>query len=71
MPERVGRADHQVIVRIAHVIGPQITGMDRQGPIGGPRHAIWTIQHPDNPVFAHGGCAVALALAPFHAAAPD
>ena len=68
---RIGRAHHQIVILIARVIRPQITGPDRHRPIGGPRHAVRTIQEAHDAMFALRRCPIPLSLARRHPATPQ
>jgi hypothetical protein len=67
----VRRADHEVVILVPGIVGPEIAGSDRHRPVAGPRHPVGAIEASDDPV-SPGRCGpVAFALVGRDTAAPD
>jgi hypothetical protein len=62
MAKTMRRAHHHIVVRVTHVIRPQIRRSNWLRPTGRSRHTVRAVQHPDDPVSAARRCAVALYL---------
>ncbi len=62
MAEPVRRADHQVVILIPRVVGPQVARPDGQRPVDGSGQAVGAIEHAHQPVFTGRGGTIAFAL---------
>lgn len=67
----VGLADHQIIIRVGHVVRPHINWPDRQRPVSRARHPVGPVKHTDNPVHATGRGTVPFRLVVRHTTPPD